>query len=72
MIKIGDYVTRKSYKNDIIFRVIDIKGDNFILCGICIRLLADSPLSDLVLCNDIADDDFGNTIVEYKTLDRSE
>lgn len=72
MIKIGDYVTRRSYKNDIIFKVIDIKGDNFILCGICIRLLADSPLDDLVLCDDIADDDFGNTIVEYKTLDRSE
>lgn len=73
MIKIGDYVTRKSYKNDIVFKVIDIKGDNYILCGACIRLLADSPRGDLVLYNeDIDDDDFGEQIIEYKTLDRSE
>lgn len=73
MIKIGDYVTRKSYQNDIIFKVIDIQGDNFILCGVCIRLLADSPYSDLVLYEDnTIDDDFCATFNEYKTLDRSE
>lgn len=73
MIKIGDYVTRKSYRNDIIFKVIDVKGDNFILCGASIRLLADSPREDLILYNEeIDDDDFGNEIIEYKTLDRNE
>lgn len=73
MIRIGDYVTRKSYHNDIVFKVIDIKGDNFILCGACIRLLADSPLGDLLLYNEDVDDDyFGNEIIEYKTLDRDE
>lgn len=73
MIKIGDYVTRKSYQNDIVFKVIDIQGDNFILCGACIRLLADSPYNDLVLYEDnTSDDDFCTTFNEYKTLDRSE
>lgn len=73
MIRIGDYVTRKSYENDIVFRVIDVQGDNFILCGACIRLLADSPKSDLVLYGEkIDDDDFGEAFYEYKTLDRSE
>ena len=73
MIKIGDYVTRKSYQNDIVFKVIDVQGDNYILCGACIRLLADSPKNDLVLYGeDIEDDDFGESIIEYKTLDRSE
>ena len=73
MIRIGDYVTRKSYQNDIVFKVIDIKGDSYILCGACIRLMADSPRGDLVLYNEeIDDDDFGEQIVEYKTLDRSE
>lgn len=73
MIKIGDYVTRKSYHNDIIFKVIDIQGDNFILSGACIRLLADSPREDLVLyTEDVEDDDFGETFNDYKTLDRNE
>ena len=73
MIKIGDYVTRKSYQNDIVFRVIDIQGDIYILSGASIRLLADSPLDDLVLYDEkIKDDDFGTTFNEYKTLDRNE
>ena len=73
MIGIGDYVTRKSYQGDIVFKVIDIKGDNFILSGVCIRLLADSPKGDLVLYEEVIDDDnFGDVFNKYKTLDRSE
>ena len=73
MIRIGDYVTRKSYQNDIVFKVIDVQGDNYILCGACIRLMADSPRSDLVPYDEEVDeDDFGEQIMEYKTLDRSE
>ena len=73
MIRIGDYVTRKSYQNDIIFKVIDVQGDNFILCGACIRLLADSPKEDLTLYTDeVSEDDFGENFNEYKTLDRNE
>lgn len=73
MIKIGDYVTRDSYKNDIIFKVVDIQGDSCILYGVCVRLSADSPISDLRIYDDkIDDDEFGEEFHEYKTLDRNE
>lgn len=73
MIRIGDYVTRKSYNNDIIFKVIDIQGNNCILYGVCIRLSADSPIEDLQMYSDkVEDDDFAMDFNEYKTLDRSE
>lgn len=73
MIKIGDYVTRKSYGNDIVFRVVGIQGDNYFLYGTCVRLSADSPLMDLVLSDKgIEDDDFAADLDEYKTLDRNE
>lgn len=48
---IGDTVVRKSYDKDITFRVIDIKeiGNKtiYILKGISIRIIADSPEDDL-------------------------
>ena len=44
---IGDYVSRKSYNNDIIFKIIDIKEDTAVLKGVDLRLYADSNLSDL-------------------------
>ena len=44
---IGDYVSRNSYNNDTIFRIIDIDGEIAILKGVNIRLEADSDLSDL-------------------------
>ena len=73
MINIGDYVTRNSYHNDIIFKVVDIKGDVYYLYGVSVRLSADSPLSDLVLCNkDYSDDSFDISISEYDTMDRHE
>ena len=49
MFKIGDYVTRKKYNNDVLFRIKDIKGNLIILCGVDIRLYADSFEDDLVL-----------------------
>ena len=73
MIQIGDYVTRNSYHNDIIFKVVDIRDDVYYLYGVSVRLSADSPLSDLVLCDkDIEEDNFGIDFNEYKTLDRHE
>ena len=71
MIKIGDFVTRKSYHNDIVFKVIDIDGDLYYLSGVNIRLSADSPLADLVLCEK-EEDTFAIDFNEYKTLDRHE
>ncbi|TYQ14806.1 UNVERIFIED_CONTAM: spore coat assembly protein [Acetivibrio alkalicellulosi] len=54
--KIGDVVSRKSYDSDILFKVVDIKkeGDKKIavLKGICFRLEADAPETDLVVRTD--------------------
>lgn len=49
MFKIGDYVTRKKYGNDIIFKIIKIENNKAILSGKDYRLCADSNLDDLVL-----------------------
>jgi len=45
----GDYVTRKSYNHDIVFKVINIVDAIYYLKGVEVRLYADSELSDLVL-----------------------
>lgn len=49
--KIGDIVVRKSYGKDITFKIIDIKqgeqGDIYVLKGINLRIIADSPEGDL-------------------------
>lgn len=50
--KIGDFVTRNSYNNDIVFVIENIINDEAILKGYDLRLVANSPLSDLVLCED--------------------
>ena len=48
---IGDTVVRKSYDKDITFKIIDIKEADgktiYILKGISIRIIADSPETDL-------------------------
>ena len=48
---IGDTVVRKSYDKDITFKIIDIKEVDgktiYILNGISIRIIADSPEADL-------------------------
>lgn len=44
---IGDLVTRNSYNNDLIFKIIKIEDDIYYLEGINIRLIADSPKEDL-------------------------
>ena len=49
MFTIGQYVTRKSYNNDIVFEVIEIEGKEAILKGVDVRLVADAPIKDLVL-----------------------
>lgn len=45
---VGDIVTRKSYHNDILFKIIEIDGDKVFLKGIDVRLIADSDVDDLV------------------------
>ena len=73
MLNIGDYVTRNSYKNDIVFKIISIEGDIYYLKGVTVRLMADSPKDDLKLCDEnICTDDFKPSIDDYRDLDRSE
>lgn len=60
--KIGDYVTRKKYNNDILFRIDKIIKNKYILSGVDLRLFADSNESDLVLSGYSNDNDSLNTI----------
>lgn len=69
MFNIGDYVSRISYNHDVVFEIIDIKGDIAILKGSYVRLLADAPLSDLVVSDDRDEYEPDNL---YDLLDRDE
>ena len=72
MIRVGDYVTRNSYNNDIIFKVVDIKGNVCYLKGVCVRLYADSYIDDLKKYDGDVEDDFDVNFTEYDSLDRNE
>lgn len=48
-LKVGDFVTRKSYGNDLLFRVSKIDQQSVIIVGEELRLIADAPASDLLL-----------------------
>ncbi|MFX3624213.1 MAG: sporulation peptidase YabG [Ectobacillus sp.] len=52
-VKVGDLVERISYKRDLLFRVTEIKDENgvklAILFGEELRIVADAPISDLVI-----------------------
>ncbi len=72
MFNIGDYVTRKSYNNDIVFKIIGVNDNTYYLNGVSVRLYADSPVEDLVLYNGKEDDKFVPVMDEYRDLDRNE
>ncbi|MGM9971138.1 MAG: sporulation peptidase YabG [Anaeroplasmataceae bacterium] len=55
--QIGDYVTRKSHNNDIVFKIIGIDGNIASLSGARVRLIADSDIKDLILYNNKIDID---------------
>ena len=72
MIKVGDLVTRQSYGNDIIFRVMKIEDDVCYLKGTDVRLYADSPLEDLVLVVEKTEDDFYEKVRNFNNLNRDD
>lgn len=77
LFKIGDFVTRESYNNDTIFKIIEIEDDIAILKGVNIRLYADSELEDLRKVEDVKsidkeDRSLLNKVNEMIHLDRSE
>lgn len=49
--KIGDFVTRISHNNDLVFEIVDITSDTVYLRGVNVRLEADSDIDDLVIYN---------------------
>ena len=55
--KIGDIVSRKSYNNDIIFKIININNNIVLLKGLDFRLYADSPIEDLNYANSNINED---------------
>ena len=70
--KIGDLVTRNSYNNDVVFKIIDIKDDVYYLKGVNVRLCADSDYDDLVGYTEEAEednDDFFLNTSKYQSLD---
>lgn len=72
-LKIGDFVSRKSHDNDIVFTIIKIEEDVIYLKGKNVRLYADSPIEDLVLVEELRnDDEFAETVIEDLGMDRSE
>lgn len=47
MYKQGDYVTRNSYRNDIVFKILFLENNIAILKGVDVRLCATANISDL-------------------------
>lgn len=73
MFNIGDYVTRNSYDNDIVFKIIRIENEMYYLKGVSVRLYADSKKEDLVMCEENEEvDSFKPAIDEYRELNRNE
>lgn len=68
--KIGDFVTRQSYDNDIVFKIINIVDGIAYLKGNYIRLYADSPVSDLTIYKEKEIDTFAEEL-EEENLDRN-
>lgn len=67
--RVGDLVTRKKYKHDIVFRIRAIKGSTALLEGEVVRLQADAPLDDLVIASFSEKDD---NILESEVYTRNE
>ena len=65
LFQVGSVVTRKSYENDVIFKIYKIEEDTAYLKGINVRLCADSKINDLVLVDNI---DLDDDLVFYEKM----
>ena len=73
--RIGDLVTRISYKHDIVFKIVDFIDNIVYLKGVDLRLFADADISDLMKSNILSDKSDSDIIKENLAslrLDRSE
>ena len=66
LVKKGDIVSRKSYNNDTLFKVINIKGKICYLKGLDVRLYADSLKEDLVV---VTEEEQGSLRIDVETLE---
>ena len=71
-VKKGDYVTRISYNNDTIFKVINIHNNVCYLKGIEVRLYADSPEDDLKVVENVEFEPLDEIDIKDKLLNRNE
>lgn len=67
---VGDFVSRNSYKNDIVFKIIKTENDKAYLKGVEVRLLADAPLTDLKKVDKNISNSF-DTDIELNNKDRN-
>ena len=69
--KIGDLVSRNSYNNDILFRIISINGNIVKLQGVNVRLVADASIDDLkISSNNESDKEIIERSVKELNFDR--
>ncbi len=72
-IKKGDYVTRNSYHNDTVFKVINIHDGKCYLKGMEVRLYADSPEDDLELVDNFTiEDNIDDLDIKEELLSRAD
>lgn len=55
--RVGDLVTRISYKHDVVFKILAIEGTTVYLKGVDLRLIADCDIDDLVKADRTNNDD---------------
>ena len=65
--RIGDLVSRISYKHDVVFKIVGFEGNTVFLKGVDLRLIADCEVDDLVKVSDIIDED--QKIIEANVRD---
>lgn len=75
MFKVGDFVTRISHNNDVVFRIEKILDNIAILKGVNVRLCADCSIEDLKLNSETINEDdrfFYEKLEEFRASQRSE
>lgn len=76
LFNVGDFVSRYSHGNDLIFKIVEIKEKLVILKGVNVRLVADAFIEDLKKIDknneDEDDRDVVKKVEEFANLDRSE
>ena len=58
VMKVGDFVTRKSHNNDILFKIIKLENNIVYLKGVNLRIIADAFVDDLVQNDSVNKEDF--------------